>query len=96
MSNFSVKVYGDIKTLEGDPSVAVPVNLFISPAPQHSNNVLYERSQMTLLTDEQGHFEYVLPGGLQITVVIPSTKFQVTGILPLEGEINVINLGRQY
>jgi hypothetical protein len=96
MSDFTTKLYGNVKKIDGTPSVAVPVRLVISPSPQHSNNTLYERAQLTLLTDELGHFEQDLPGGIQITVVIPSTKFQATGVLPLTGEINVINLGRQY
>lgn len=96
MPDFSVKLYGNIKKLDGSPSIAASVRIMISPSPQHTNNTLYERSQLVLLTDDLGYFEQVLPGGLQVTVVIPSTKFQVTGILPLTGEINVINLGKQY
>lgn len=94
--NHTAKVFGYVQTLNGEPSVAADVRIILNPSPQYTNNVLFDRTYLNLLTNEDGYFEYVLPGGAHITVVIPSTKFQVSGVVPLDGEINVLSLDKQY
>ena len=94
--NHTAKVFGYLKNIDGSPLVATAVRIIISPSPQYIKDILFDRTCLELLTNEEGYFEKTLLGGLNITVVIPSTKFQVSGTVPLTGEINIINLDKQY
>lgn len=92
----TVKLFGYLKDITQNPVVAADVRIILKPTPQYTNNILFNSNHLDLLTNEEGYFEVVLPGGLMVTVVIPITKFQVSGLLPLSGELNVLNLGKQY
>ena len=92
----TAKIYGYVQKLDGEPSVAADVRIILMPSPQCTKDILFDRTYLDLLTNEEGYFEKVLPGGAHITVVIPSTKFQASGFVPLDGEINVLKLDKQY
>lgn len=92
----TVKLFGYFKDLKQDPLVAADVKILLKPTPQYTKDILFNSNHLDLLTNEEGYFEITLPGGLSITVVVPITKFQVSGVLPLSGELNILNLGRAY
>lgn len=78
-----VKLYGNVLNLFGIPLENVRVIFRISPSPQTIGENIIDRANYEVLTDELGYFEKEVLGGLKVTVIIPSTKFTATGVLPV-------------
>ncbi|HEY4798502.1 MAG TPA: hypothetical protein VII99_05420, partial [Bacteroidia bacterium] len=91
-TNRTTTVYGYLKDLNQNPLSGQTVKYKIEPAPQTVNDIILDKEFQSILTSETGYFEFTVPGGLTITVLIPSAKFQKTGTLPYSGRVEASTL----
>lgn len=91
----TVKLFGYVKDVSLNPIEATKVLVRVTPTPQNSGASIFSTDDISLITDEDGYFEVYLVAGIGVTVVIPIADYQVSGVLPLRGEVSVENLDRQ-
>lgn len=90
-----VTVFGYVKKITGCPIPGAEIRIRINPSPQYSEANIISKDDFLLLSDEEGYFELSLIGGLKITVIIPDCNYQITGVLPPNGRIELTQIDKQ-
>jgi hypothetical protein len=88
-----VKLYGELKQLDGNPFVAQKVNVQLTKTSQSKENTTFSKMTSSTLSDENGYFYFLLPGNLHVTLAIPSCNFSQSGLLPYSGQLQYTKLG---
>lgn len=91
----TVKLFGYVKDISLNPIEATKVLIRVTPTPQYSGVNIFSTDDISLITDENGYFEVYLAAGIGVTVIVPVADYQVSGVLPLKGEISAANLDKQ-
>lgn len=89
-------LYGYVNDISSKPLFDTPIKIRLNPAPQYPTDKLISKEDFTLYSDINGYFEVSLLGNTKVTVTIPACNFQVTGMLPPSGRVNVTNLDKQF
>lgn len=87
-----VNLYGFLKNFN-EPFVAQTVKLHLTKTPQTKQNTTFGKAVQTTLSDENGYFNFLVPGNLHVTLTIPSCNFMQSGLLPYTGQFEYTNLG---
>lgn len=96
MSNITlVKLYGKFVDMTNTPIAGEPVFIRLRPVPQTIEDRTIIKDLYSIITDEEGYFEVELIGGINVVVSMPRASFQVSGVLPFMGTLDVVELGRQ-
>ena len=91
----TVRLFGWVKDISLTPIAATKVLIRVTPTPQYSKTDIFSTDDISLITNEEGYFETSLAAGVGVTVIIPVADYQVSGVLPLKGEISVSDLDKQ-
>jgi hypothetical protein len=89
-------LFGYLKDISSKAIFDSKVRIRLNPAPQWSGDNLISKEDFTVYTDENGYFEISLLGNTKVTVAVPEANFQVTGMLPPSGRMNVTDLNKQF
>lgn len=89
-------LFGYLKDISSKAIFDSRIKIRLNPAPQWSGDNLISKEDYTVYTDDNGYFEISLLGNTKVTVTIPEANFQVTGMLPPSGRMNVTDLNRQF
>jgi len=88
-----VTVWGKVLDVFLQPIAASKILITVDPTPQAVENNFLDRTTNTILTDEEGYFESILPAKVFISLSIPDANFTVAGMLPSEGIVEARNIG---
>lgn len=88
-----VTVWGKVLDVFLQPIAASKILVMIDPTPQAIDNNFLDRTTNTVLTNEEGYFEMILPAKTFVTLTIPDANFTVSGMLPSEGIVEARNIG---
>ena len=89
-------LYGWVKDVSNKPIPDTTVRIRINPAPQYKDSNVLSKQDYILYTDSNGYFEKSLIGGVKVTVTVPSANYQVIGMLPTTGKIDITQLDKQW
>jgi hypothetical protein len=89
-------LYGYVNDISSKPIFDTIVKIRLNPAPQYPMDKLISKENFTIYTNENGYFEISLLANTKVTVTIPECSFQVAGMLPSRGRINVTELDKQF
>jgi hypothetical protein len=89
-----VTLYGTLRYPDWTPMKGTKVIIKVEPTPQMVENTFLDRTELSVLTNKDGYFEFVLPGQIYVTLVVLDANFKATGQLPSSGTMEATLLGR--
>lgn len=89
-------LYGYLKDISSNPIFDSAVRIRLNPAGQYPADTLISKEDYIIYSNEEGYFEIRLLANTKVTVTVPEANFQVTGMLPSKGRMNVTDLNKQF
>jgi hypothetical protein len=80
-----VTIYGYVLAPDSSPVRSSSVALTLNGRPQQIGNASVSGLSLSEFTNELGYFEFVVYGGINVTITIDQSGYSKSGVLPLSG-----------